>query len=165
MTLHDYTQEIIDTVFKSIEIDSLERHKVLRKVRNLKIYKEFKNRLIEPKKFNKPHRPVAKIVFHRIPVTVQQVILLACRKNEVTLEDFCSNRRLGDIVETQRAVIYFLHREVRYTSTKVASWFMKDHSTMIHACKTHEDYYDTNKLYAKVYDSFKEEALKIISEG
>jgi chromosomal replication initiation ATPase DnaA len=165
MTLHDYTHEILDAIIKIANIDPLVRHKLIRKIHNLQTYRDYKNRAILPKKSNKPYRPVAKIVFHKIPAVIQQVIFLACEKNEVDLEQFCSNRRNRDILEAQRHVIYFLHRETKYTSTKVATWFMKDHSTILHACNTHEDLYETNRLYAMVYDSFKEGALKIISEA
>lgn len=164
MTLHDYTHEILNAVIKIADIDPLVRHKLVRKIHNLKTYRDYKNRLILPKSTNKPHRPVAKIVFHKIPSYAQQIIMLACRKNEIDLEYFCSNRRKSDVIETQRAVIYFLHKETKYASTRIALWFMKDHSTILHACNKHEDLYQTDRMYAMIYDNFKEEALKITFE-
>jgi chromosomal replication initiation ATPase DnaA len=164
MTLHDYTHELLDTIVKIANIDTLVKHKLIRKIHKLDAYRQYKNKSIVPKKPEKPYRPVAKIVFHKIPASIQQVIILACDKYDIQLEQFCSNRRTRDTLEAQRSVIYFLHRDSKYTSTKVAMWFMKDHSTILHACKTHEDYLDTNRLYASVYKNFREEALKIISQ-
>lgn len=161
-TIHDYTLEIVETAINAAKIEPILKHKILRKVYKLKSYKDFKNRQLAEKKVLKERKPPAKIVFHNVPKPIQKVMILACEKNDIDLESFCSNTRKDDVVEAQRMVMYFLHKEIRYSSLKVGSWFMKDHSTILHSCGVHEQRIDTEKLYATIYKNFHEEALGII---
>jgi chromosomal replication initiation ATPase DnaA len=164
MTIHEYTSELIDLIMKTADIEPILRHKIVRRVSTFKPYKDHKYKKLTPLKVLSPRKPNETIDFFKLPIKIQKIILLACEKNDIEVQSFCSNRRKEDIVETQRHVSYFLHKEIKLSSTKIAGWFKKDHSTILHACSTHADYYLTNKLYMKLYDYFKEEALKIISE-
>ncbi len=163
-TIHDYTMEIIETVLKAADVESIYKHKVIRKVHALKTYKDFKNRQIMEKRVYKAQRPPAKIVFHKLSPSIQKLFLYACELHEIDIEKFCSNSREVEVVDAQRQVIYFLRREMRYTCTKVAMWFMKDHSTILHSCNKHDDEYDSNKIYKKVYEHFRVKAREIIFE-
>jgi hypothetical protein len=164
MTIHEYTSELIDLIMKTANIEPILRHKIVRKVGNFKPYRDHRNKNLTPKKVLNPRKPSEPIDFFKLPIKIQKVIMLACEKNDIEVQTFCSNRRKEDIVETQRHVSYFLHKEVKLSCTKIAGWFKKDHSSILHACNTHTDYYLTNKLYMKLYDYFREEAMKIISE-
>jgi chromosomal replication initiation ATPase DnaA len=165
MTVHEYTHELIDTIMKTANIEPILKHKIVRKIHNLRSYRDFCNRKLVDKQIQKSHRPVSKIVFHMVPAHIQQVMKLSCEKNEVDLVEFCSNRRKDEIVEAQRYVIYFLHKEMKVSCNMVGRWFMKDHSTILHACTAHENAYDTRKMYSMVYDSFRQEALEIIARA
>jgi chromosomal replication initiation ATPase DnaA len=165
MTVHEYTHLLIETIIETAKIEPIYKHKIIRKIHKLQAYRDFQNRKLVDKQVQKAHRPVSKIVFHMVPVHIQQVMRLSCEKNEVDLVEFCSNRRKDEIVEAQRYVIYFLHREMRVSCNMVGRWFMKDHSTILHACSAHENAYETRKMYKMVYDSFKQEALEIIARA
>lgn len=163
-TIYEYTMEIVDTVMKAAKLDSIHKHKILSEIHKLKSYKNFKHRVLSDKKVLRPRKPHAKLVFHTVPSIVQKIIILSCEKNEIDLELFCSNRRFADVLDAQRMVIYFLHKDVCYNSVKVGRWFMKDHSTILNACSVHEARIEREKLYRAVYANFQQEANKIISE-
>jgi chromosomal replication initiation ATPase DnaA len=165
MNVKQYTEELIDLFMKVTDAEPILKHKILRKVGVFKPYKDHKHKLLTSKRVMKPKRPVAPMVFINLPSKIQRLIILACEKHELSVQDFCSNRRHEEIVEAQRQVIYFLHKEARCSSKKVGLWFMKDHSTVLHACNVHNDYYETNKIYRSMYNYFREEANSIISES
>lgn len=152
MTFHDYTHEIIAVVVDAAKLDSLTRHKIVRKIHSLKSYRDFKTRKIEEPKPQKTKRTTRPLSFNVLPSTVKAVIKIACEKHELEIHDFCSNRRLGDITDCQRQVIYLLHKEYHFSCTKVAQWFIKDHSTILYSCKKHCDLMETTKMYAKLYE-------------
>lgn len=161
-TVHDYTLEIVETAIKAANIEPIYKHKILSKVYKLKSYKDFKNRQLAEKKILKERKPPAKIVFHTVPKPIQKIMILACEKNDIDLESFCSNSRKDDVIETQRMVMYFLHKQIKYSSLKVGKWFMKDHSTILYSCGVHEERVETEKLYSAIYKNFCDEALGII---
>jgi chromosomal replication initiation ATPase DnaA len=165
MTLHEYTHELIDEIIKIANIDSLTKHKIIRRVHNLKTYKELKLKNLSVKKLQKPRRPVAQIPFHTLPAKIQQVMLIACSKYDITIQEFCSNRKTDDIVDTQRHVIFYLHKYLGYSSKKVGMFFMKDHSTVLHACRVHFDRLEVERIYNSLYQSIKREANEVIFEA
>ena len=156
MTLHDYTHEIINAVINTAKLDSLTRHKIVRKVHSMKSYRDFKHRKIEEVKLQTLKRMSRPLSYTNLPNSIKQVINIACEKHEIDLHEFCSNRRLSDIIDCQRQVIYLLHKEYHFSCTKVASWFIKDHSTILHSCKKHLDLMDTTKMYARLYGSIRD---------
>jgi len=162
--IHDYTLEIIDTVMNAANVEDIYRHKILKHVYNLKSYKDFKHRELPERKPMTFKKPAVKLVFHTVPNHVQKIMLLSCEKNDIDIDAFCSNRRFPEILEAQRMVIFFLHKHVNYNSVKVARWFMKDHSTILNACRVHEARMETEKLYQIIYKNFSQEAMKIIDE-
>lgn len=164
MTIHDYTYQIVDAIMKAAQVDPIYKYKISRNIGKLDVYKNFKHRKITERKITAPKRPRTRVPFNTLPIHIQKIILLACEKHDMDIETFCSDSRKTDKIEAQRNVMYFLHREVGYTSTKVAKFFMKDHSTVLHACNAHNDIYETSSMYAKIYDIFKEEAMKVIAE-
>ena len=164
MNIQEYTSELIDLIMKTANIEPIYRHKIVKKIGTFKPYKEHKHKKLTPMRVLSPRKPVETIKFFELPALLQKLIILACEKYDIDVNKFCSNRRQEDIVETQRNLIYFLHKELKYTSTKIGRWFKKDHSTVLHACSTHANYYLTDKLYRKVYDNFNEEAMKLIVE-
>lgn len=166
MTIHDYTHEMIEAIVNTAKLDSLTKHKIVRKIHLMKIYKDFRTRKLEEVKPQKRKRPSAPMSYNVLPASVKEVIKLACEKHEIDLHEFCSNRRLTDITDCQRQVIYLLHKEFKYSCTKVASWFIKDHSTILYACKKHNDLVDTNRMYARLYqvilDQTREKSIFVI---
>ena len=152
MTIHEYTHELIGAIVNTAKLDSLTKHKIVRKIHSMKLYKDFKGRKLDEVKTQKTKRPTAPLAYHKLPSSVKEVIKLACEKHELDLHEFCSNRRLSDITDCQRQVIYLLHKDFKYSCTKVALWFIKDHSTILYACKKHIDLYETNRMYARLYD-------------
>ena len=161
MNLHEYTHEIIDEIVKLANIDSLTKHKIIRRVHTLKSYRELKLKDLTIKK-QKPKRPAVKIPFHVLPVNVQQIVKIACEKYDIKIEDFCSNRRFEDVIDAQRHVIFYLHKWLNYSSKKVGLYFMKDHSTILHACHVHYDQLEVDRIYSSLYFSIKKEADVII---
>jgi hypothetical protein len=163
--VQEYTMEIIDIVMKAANIEDIYKHKILKQIYKNESYRKFKTRILVDKKSMAPRKPQVKLVFHTLPASIQRIIILSCQENEVDLEVFCSNTRKEEVLEAQRMVIFFLHKKVGYNSVRVAMWFMKHHSTILHACNVHETRIETEKIYTAIYKRFSEEAMKIISEA
>lgn len=165
MNLQQYTHEVIDEIVKIANLDSLVRHKLIRRIHNLKSYKEFKYKNLTIKKPEGPRKKTPVIPFHSLPVKVQKIMLLACEKYDLDIVSFCSNVRKEEIVDAQRNVIFYLHKNLGYSCNKVAGYFMKDHSTILHACKVHSNRLDVDKMYGKLFYAFNYEADKVIFEA
>jgi len=82
MNVQQYTHEVIDEIVKIANLDSLVRHKLIRRIHNLKSYKEFKYKNLTIKKPEGPRKKTPVIPFHSLPVKVQKIMLLACEKYE-----------------------------------------------------------------------------------
>jgi chromosomal replication initiation ATPase DnaA len=165
MTLHEYTHEIIDEIIKIANIEPLVRHKITRRIHSLKTYKELKSKTLAIKKSEKPRKAIAQIPFHTLPSKIQKIMLISCQKYDITIEEFCSNRRVGDNVDCQRHVIFYLHKYLGYSSKKVGMFFMKDHSTILNACQVHNDKMEVERVYSSFYIAIKREADAIIFEA
>lgn len=165
MTLHDYTNEIIDIIMKAANVEPIVKHKILKRVYANKNYKNFKSRSLVYKKQEGPRRKTARIVFHTLPPKIQELMLLACKLYELDIVEFCSNNRKDDTISAQRNVMFYLHRVLGYSSTKVGMYFMKDHSTILNACQVHNDRLEVERMYYSIYKTFREEANKIIFEA
>lgn len=164
MTIKEYTNEIIDMVMSTLQVDPIHKYGVIKRVHSMKSFKEFHYRKLEGKKLPRKRKSPARIPFSGLSTVVQKLILLSCEKYDVDVFTFCENYRESDVMFAQRNVIYFLRNQMRYSYPKIGLIFMKDHSTIMHACKVHLDDYETDKMYRRIYNSFQEEALKIISE-
>lgn len=165
MNLHQYTHEVIDEIVKIANLDSLVRHKIIRRIHNFKPYKEYKNKDLTIRKARTLYRKTPAIPFRRLPIKIQGVMLAACEKYDLDIVSFCSNSRKREVVDAQRNTIFYLHKNLGYSCGKVAGYFMKDHSTILHACNTHFDRLDVDKMYSKIFYAFKYEADKIIFES
>jgi chromosomal replication initiation ATPase DnaA len=165
MNIKDYTEEIVDMIMKVAHIEPIQKHKILRKVQTLKSYKEFRYKTLETKKQAKPRKPTSPIPFSKLTTKNQKLIIAACEKFDMSVNDFCTNYKTNEIVEVQRVVIYFMHVILGFSSKKVGLIFMKDHSTILNACQVHRDKMEVDRMYSQLYYAFKKEAEKIIFES
>lgn len=165
MNLHQYTHELIDEIVKIANLDSLVRHKIIRRIHNFKPYKEYKNKDLTIRKARQLYRKTAVIPFRNLPNKIKSVMLFACEKYDLDIITFCSNSRKREVVDAQRNVIFYLHKDLKYSCGKVAGYFMKDHSTILHACKVHQDRMDVDKMYGRIYNAIKYESDLIIFES
>ena len=164
MTIKDYTEEIVDTIMKVADIEPIQKYKILRKIHTLKNYKDFRYKTLEIKKMTKPRKETSRIPFHALTIKNQKLIIAACEKFDISVDEFCSNYKTTEIVEAQRVVIYFLHKIMGMSSKKVGMIFMKDHSSILHACQKHYDKMEIDSMYSKLYYAFKKEAERVIFE-
>jgi chromosomal replication initiator protein len=157
-TVAEFTAEILELVVHQLELDSLETNRIIRAINKNASYLKYKNRTLNPIT-TKPQRPSMIIVYNVLKTIDRQVIDCACTIHTISILDFCGNRRKEEFVDCRRQVMYYMRHELHYTYEKIGTIFRKDHSTVIHSVKQHENFMHSSKHYAKVYEKVKEDIL------
>lgn len=161
-TVAEFTAEILELVVQQLELDSLETNRIIRAINKNASYLRYKNRTLNPIT-TKPKRPSMVITYNVLKTIDKQIIDCACTVHGIGILDFCGNTRKEEFVDCRRQVMYFMRRELHYTYEKIGTIFRKDHSTVIHSVKQHENFMHSSKHYAKIYSKVKEEiALTIV---
>ncbi len=66
----------------------------------------------------------------------EMLINRVCSIYNITKKDIKANVRFREIVEARKIVMYILHKHYKMSSTATGKIFKKDHSTVLHACKS-----------------------------
>ena len=122
-------------------------------IQNAIIYNGFKSTctgLISiPNNIKKVYKPVLKPEENPI---FDLVIRLVCEKLKVNREDVLSRSRKADFVGARTIIFYILCKYGDSTLKEIGRMFGKDHSTIIYARDTCQDYMDINKKYKRKVD-------------
>lgn len=68
--------------------------------------------------------------------------------------DILRKTRKREYVYARHAMAYYLHRVMRLSQHASARVIEKDHATIIHSCRTHEDLMKFDKGYQEMYNAF-----------
>ena len=63
--------------------------------------------------------------------------------------ELTSKTRKRNIVTCRHEISYILHKVYKVNSSKVGSLFNRDHSTVLHSCKTVSNFIEIDKKYEK----------------
>jgi hypothetical protein len=130
------------------------------------------NKIVDHKNKNvliaKPRRPIRQLILPKLNDFEVKLTNIICQVHGVSYEDLYSPIRRGAVVDARRQFTSFLYTYIGYTYTRVATMFGKDHSTIIHNVRTHQDLLETDSLYimrfGKFMDIIKEEFPEILSK-
>ena len=72
---------------------------------------------------------------------------MVCQLWKVTKEDLRKKTKKREIAEARQVMMFYLHKVKGNSGAKAGKEFGKDHSTVLHACKTVKNLFDTNKEF------------------
>lgn len=72
--------------------------------------------------------------------------------------------RDGDLVTARHIAAFMMIEYTDASNAFVASVINRDHATVIHACKSVKNQYDTNRQYRNKVDEIKENVLSILKD-
>jgi len=80
---------------------------------------------------------------------IKSLIKYGCKNHSITILQLQSKKRNREIVECRHEIFYILHKVYKVRSIKVGSLFNRDHSTVLHSCKTVSNFIEIDKKYEK----------------
>ncbi len=76
---------------------------------------------------------------------------------KVDKEHINSGHRGHEAVQARQVSMYIIRKRTHFGLKRIATFFSKDHSTVIYACETVQDIMDTNKFYRAKVEGLLEE--------
>tara|TARA_R110001632_G_scaffold211700_2_gene337261 strand:- start:415 stop:798 length:384 start_codon:yes stop_codon:yes gene_type:complete len=80
---------------------------------------------------------------------IEEIIKYVSTEHNITIFELTSKSRKRNIVTCRHEISYILHKVYKVNSSKVGSLFNRDHSTVLHSCKTVSNFIEIDKKYEK----------------
>jgi chromosomal replication initiator protein len=81
-------------------------------------------------------------------ITIEEIEKIVCDFFDLPLDKLLSRTRKREIVQARQIAMYLSKNHTRYSSVTIGSQIGdKDHTTVLHACKTVKDLIDTDKTF------------------
>jgi IS30 family transposase len=82
--------------------------------------------------------------------TIKKILEIACNSTGNTIDELISNNR-SDYISESRYIFARLARNERYSLEEIGLASNRDHSTISHRLKQHENQISVNKYYTRCY--------------
>lgn len=160
ITLKQYTETILESVSKTLNLNSLQREAISKQVRKYSGYREYRDTYLGNKKYKKPQRlkrQSTPIDLYKLDELQRRTIEIALKINKIDVVKFCQNTNKREHVDCRRQLLYIFRYYQGYTLELAASVFNKDHSTVIHALRKHHDFMAIDRFYSRSFNQLVEE--------
>lgn len=97
-------------------------------------------------------------------LTIGAVCIGVTRYYRLPIERLFENSRKEEVKNVRQLVMYMMRHLLGMSYSAIAKFFNKDHTTVIHACKTVKGYLQVYSNFAKEYEEIKENTKNITSE-
>jgi chromosomal replication initiation ATPase DnaA len=157
ITIKEYTEEVVKAITKKLKLDSFQRLDLLKEVRNLENYKTYRNKIVSPTvKYNpnKNRKSSTLINLYSLIEVDRKLVEDAVRISHLDIDKFVINSREGEYVDCRRMIMAVMRIHLGYSLTKVGKLFNKDHSSIIHNVRKHNDFMVTDKVYSKRFEKY-----------
>lgn len=84
---------------------------------------------------------------------IEDVIYQCCKMNDISQNEFYSKSRLRKIVDARTMAFYFLRNVLDYKYMELGRIFDKNHATIIHAVKKHDNMMEWDIRYKDKYQT------------
>jgi chromosomal replication initiation ATPase DnaA len=157
ITIKEYTEEVVKAITKKLKLDSFQRLDLLKEVRNLENYKTYRNKIVSPTvKYNpnKNRKKSSHINMYSLIEVDRKLVEDAVRISHLDIDKFVINSREGEYVDCRRMIMAVMRIHLGYSLTKVGKLFNKDHSSIIHNIRKHNDFLVTDKVYSRRFQKY-----------
>jgi hypothetical protein len=93
---------------------------------------------------------------HNLSIYELHLVQIICEVHLIEFNNVFSKTRKTEYIDARTQLSAFLYTYLQYRYTRIANIFGKDHSTIIHSVKKHEDLLETDKIYTQKFTSFVE---------
>lgn len=145
------TVEYLNRTEKLKETDIFLKDKLVKKFFADNKIKPYKAKNIVIVRKPKVHKP---FTIPRLSEFELKLCAIICEVHNVAFHDLFSRTRSGMVVDARRQFTAFLYTYLAYTYAHVGFLFGKDHSTIIHNVRTHQDLLETDSIYATKFGRF-----------
>ena len=154
ITIKEYTEEVVKAVAEKLKLSSMEATHLIRVVKELENYKKYKNKIINKTytKIRNGHLTPTPLKLHVMKENERKIVETAVDVHNIDLYKFIENDRKIEMVDCRRQIMYIFRKKLGYSLNKVANVFYKDHSSVIHNIRKHEDLIDTDRVYTRLYN-------------
>ncbi len=100
------------------------------------------------------------VQFNNKDINVEQIMAIVCRRFNITVDALTSSKRTRDLAQA-RQIVMFLAKQHTKSSLSVigASVGGRNHSTVLHSCKTVTNLMETDKQFKDLVDTLTQEVL------
>ena len=93
-----------------------------------------------------------KVKIYKLDPRIARIIATVSRLTDVPISKIRGATKTNEIVTARRVAMVLIHSLNDYTLTTIGSAFKKDHATVYHALKKHQDFMDTDPGYKDFYN-------------
>jgi hypothetical protein len=159
------TVEYLNRTEKLKHTDIFLKDKLVKKFFADNKLKPYKGKSIVIVRKTKVHKP---FTIPRLSEFEIKLCAVICEVHNVAFHDLFSRSRNGMVVDARRQFTAFLYTYLAYTYAHIGFLFGKDHSTIIHNVRTHQDLLETDTIYAikfgRFMDAIKNEFPEILEK-
>jgi len=100
---------------------------------------------------------MGKVKIYKLDPRIARIIATVSRLTDVPISKIRGKRKTNEIVTARRIAMVLIHSlqdadgNNDYTLTTIGSAFKKDHATVYHALKKHQDFMDTDPGYSDFF--------------
>jgi len=95
---------------------------------------------------------MGKVKIYKLDPRIARIIATISRLTDVPISKIRGKLKTNEIVTARRVAMVLIHSLNDYTLTTIGSAFKKDHATVYHALKKHQDFIDTDPGYRDFYN-------------
>jgi chromosomal replication initiator protein len=93
-------------------------------------------------------------------ISIDEIKKIVCEYFELTLDTLLSNTKKREIVLSRQIAMYLSKNHTKHSSAQIGDQIgRKDHTTVLHACKTVKNLIDTNKAFKKTMEDLETRLL------
>lgn len=94
---------------------------------------------------------MGKVKIYKLDPRIARIIATVSRLTDVPISKIRGKLKTNEIVTARRIAMVLIHSLNDYTLTTIGSAFKKDHATVYHALKKHQDFMDTDPGYSDFF--------------
>ena len=157
ITIKEYTEEVVKAACKALKLDTVQKSQMIKEVRELSNYKLYRNKIVSTSARynpNKNRRIATAINMYSLIEVDRRLVEDAVQVCYLDIDRFTRNSREGEYVDCRRMIIAVMRTRLGYSLSKIGKIFNKDHSSILHNIKKHNDLMITDKVYSKAFKRY-----------
>jgi len=101
----------------------------------------------------------------KLPISPLDILRIVCEESDVTINEITSKQRFSRIVDSRQIFSYIMRYKFGYTYSQTGSILDRDHATIIHSCKVHQDKFKFDRGYEELTLRIYDEINRVINKN
>jgi hypothetical protein len=157
-TIGELIEQIINVNVEHFKGSSLDKEGLLKKVRRIPQAKLAWYRIIQP---NQSKKQIVEKMMPKMTQLEYSILEAVAREHGVHILDLPSKLRTREVVDARMQAMAIFYTYFFYTFKRIGALFNRDHSTVIHAVETVNDFIEVDTAYTRAFYKSVKAAQKV----